>query len=73
MLRIILTLICSGKMSEIVPLESFIRQSNGDDPEILIAQLSRTDSLFKLEDTRDLVFAMLHYRYLSLPKNQESE
>ena len=49
-------------MDEIVPLESFIRDFNGPESDHIIADMSRADSLFKLEDTRDLVFAMLHYR-----------
>ena len=62
MLLLLLIVIYAVKMDEIVPLESFIRDFNGPESDHIIADMSRADSLFKLEDTRDLVFAMLHYR-----------
>ena len=53
----------SMKAQEIVPLETYIRNRDGDQSSSIIADMSRADSLFRLEDTRDLLFAMLHYRY----------
>jgi hypothetical protein len=52
------------KCSDILPLENFVRDLKGKGPEsdAIIGEMSRSDSLFRLGDTRDLIFAMLHYR-----------
>ena len=52
----------SFSLSQVIELEEFIRQTEGEKSDEIIFEMGRKDSLFQLGDTRDLVFAMLHYK-----------
>ena len=52
----------SYSLSQVIELEEFIRQTEGEKFDEIIFEMGRKDSLFQLGDTRDLVFAMLHYK-----------
>jgi len=62
-MKVLVVFLAVSIANEIIPLETFIRVNEGEKSESIIAEMSRADSLFKLGDTRDLLYAMLHYRF----------